>query len=486
MAKDLVFELSTTQKAFVYSPANINHLTGPMGEGKTHCAIARMIHHAYRCKLRPLQAAIIRDTHENIKTSTAKSILEILGDRAVFKNDFKKLYIKAEYPIECDLFGIDDAASVSKLQGPAYGTIWLEEPAPILEKANAGLPYDVFEGAVSRCGRQTGSIPNLQITQNPADENHWTTSLIDEPEDYLIADDGTVITKKTFHIQKGENKFLTPMQRAMNMAAFKKDPGKWARYVEGKVASVVQGIIVTPGYGPDKHFSQRILPWYPKLPSFRFWDGYQHPSCITSQLMPTGQLIIHDVLSMDGYGVKELISDKLNPLLMTPKYRDKLVTWRDIGDPSMTTPDQSTVTMSAAKIINKLLDTRFEQGPVRWGNRIDPLNNALGRSIVNGQPLILLSASASDVHKALKGGWHYKKDNNGHRMGELPLKNEYDHIGMALAYGIAIVFPYNARDQYQKDKEKVDRMQRMKRATSYGSGATLPQMPPMSADRRLM
>ena len=118
MAQDLVFELSPTQKEFVYSDAHINHLTGPMGEGKTHCAIARLIRHAYRCNLSPLRAAIIRDTHENIKTSTAVSIREILKDRAVFKNDDKKLFIKAEYPIECDLFGIDDQASISKLQGP--------------------------------------------------------------------------------------------------------------------------------------------------------------------------------------------------------------------------------------------------------------------------------------------------------------------------------------------------------------------------------
>ena len=34
MASDLIFELSPTQKAFVQSTAHINHLTGPMGEGK--------------------------------------------------------------------------------------------------------------------------------------------------------------------------------------------------------------------------------------------------------------------------------------------------------------------------------------------------------------------------------------------------------------------------------------------------------------------
>ena len=284
MAGDIVFQLSPTQSDFVHSTAHINHLTGPMGEGKTHCAVARMIAHAYRCQLRVRCAPPLSATRTStLKTSTAASISEILGDRADFKDDYKKLFIKAQYPIECDLFGIDDEASISKLQGPQYGTIWLEEPAPIYEKANAGLPYEVFTMAISRCGRQSGTIPNLQITQNPADEEHWTSKLIDEPEDFMVAEDGTIVTKKTFHIQKGENTFLSSVQRAMNMAAFKNDPAKWARYVEGKVASVIRGQAVTPNYNPDLHFSQHILPFFPKLDAFRFWDGYQHPSCIIAQ-----------------------------------------------------------------------------------------------------------------------------------------------------------------------------------------------------------
>jgi hypothetical protein len=470
MAQDLVFDLSPTQKEFVFSDANINHLTGPMGEGKTHAAIARLIRHAYRCKLKPLHAALIRDTLENIKLSTALSVQEILGDRAVFKDSYKKLFIKAEYPVEVDCFGIDDPASISKLQGPPYGSIWLEEPAPIYERANAGLPRAVFDMSISRCGRQTGSIPNLQITQNPGDESHWTTELQDEPEEYMVADDGTVVTKKTFHIHKGENKFLTPLQRTMNMAAFKNDPGKWARYVEGKVASVSQGIAVTPNYGETFHFNQKILPVYPKLEAFRFWDGYQHPSCIIAQYNSIGQLVMHDCIEMPGYGVKELIADKLKPLLLTPKYRDKIPSWRDIGDPSMRTADQSTVTMTAAKTIQDILMTRFEPGPTRWNNRIEPLTNVLTKTVANGLPFFVVSASAALLHKALKGGWHYKKDNNGKRISALPVQNEFDHPGQACAYGVAILMPYSVRADYKKNKAHVDRSARMKRATSYGTG----------------
>jgi hypothetical protein len=469
MPENLRLTLSPTQLDFVRTDANIAHLVGPMGEGKTHAGVAALIYHAKRCNIN-LKAAIIRDTHENIKTSTAQSIMEVLGDWGHFKDNYKKLHIKTRPSVDVDLFGIDDAASISKLQGPQYGLIWLEEPAPIHEKANAGLPYEVFTMGLARCGRQTGSRPRLQITQNPGDEEHWSTQLMDDPEEMVFdLDDGitVVVTKKTFNIPRGENKYLTPKQRAMNMAAFKDDPGKWARYVEGVVASVQLGKPVTPGYAPHIHFSQRILPVYPNLLGFRGWDGYQHPCVGIAQYNPTGQFVIHDALYEAGMGVQELIEEHYMPLISTPKYKDKIKGWRDIGDPSMRAPDQTTRTKSAARHIEDKLKTHFESGPTRWNNRIEPVNYALKRLLSEGRPAIILSASAVALHRALKGGWRYKTDNNGNILGKIPVKNEHSHPGDMFAYLISVIMPHSV----QQDLKKFDKEASMKRAMSYGSGA---------------
>lgn len=475
MRPPLKLSLSPTQLDFVQSRAHINHLIGPMGEGKTHCGVAGLIYHAADCGIN-LRAAIVRDTHQNIKTSTVTSIQEILGDWVTFKDNYKKMYIRTRPSVEVDLFGIDDPASISKLQGPEYGLIWLEEPAPIHERANAGLPKEVFDLALARCGRQKGSKPRLQITQNPGDETHWSTDLLDAPEDFMVAEDGTIVHKKTFKIRKGENTHLTALQRAMNMAAFKDDPGKWARYVEGNVATVQIGKSVTPGYDPQTHFSQRILPVYPNVQCVRSWDGYQHPCCIIAQYNPHGQLVIHDVLTGDGIGVQEMIKEQLLPLMASSKYAGKIPfsrksyredpPWRDVGDPSMRTPDQSTARTSAAKIIEQQLQTRFEPGPTRWPNRLEPLAPALKWHLNAGTPSIVLSASAVALHKALRGGWHYKTDNSGHVIGKLPMKNEHSHPGDAFSYMIAALMPFNVRADFQR-KEKAARMSR---AISYGMG----------------
>lgn len=462
---DLILDLSPTQTKFVYAQEDIVQLIGPMGEGKTHAGVAGLIVQAQQIGI-TLHAALIRDTHENIKTSTVISIQEILRDWVVFKNDYKKMIIRTTPAVECDLFGIDDPASVSKLQGPPYGCIWLEEPAPVHEKANAGLPQEVFFMAIARCARQTGSRGRLQITHNPGDEDHWTTELMDDPYEYMVADDGTIVTKITYNIPRGENKHLTSKQRALNQAAFKKDKGKWARYVEGNVAMVGEGKPVTPPYNPLIHFSQKILPVYPGVQGYRGWDGYGHPCSGVAQFNPAGQFVIHDVLYEEGVGVEELIEDKLLPLLNTPKYKDKIRSWRDIGDPSMAVMDQSSRKRSAARVIGKMLNTRFERGPTRWKNRIEPLNRALRLNTPNGAPQIILSASAAPLNRALRGGWHFKTDNSGNILGTEPVKDKHSHPGDMLAYLIAEVFPY----QPERKGKPRDREAEMRRVASYATG----------------
>jgi hypothetical protein len=474
MPKDLVFELSPTQAAFVHSTAQICHLVGGFGEGKTFAGVAAMIAHAQRCR-QNIRTCLLRDTHVNIKTATVPSIKEILGDWVRFQDNYKKMYIQTKPPIECDLFGIDDPASESKLQGPEYALIWLEEPAPIHEKSNAGLPRSVYELALARASRQKRTQPRVQITQNPGDETHWTTELLDEPEEYMTVEiDGETITiiKHTFRIPKGENKHLSRLSRAMNMAAFKDDPGKWERYVEGRTATVQIGRAVTPNYNPLIHFSQKILPVYPGLPAVRGWDSYQHPCCGTFQVNPHGQLVVHDVLMDEGIGPQELIDEQIMPLLNSPKWKNKVpaAAWREIGDPTMRTPDQSTTARTTARIITDRFGTRFEPGPTRWPARIEPVTYHLKRLVGAGLPAILLSASALPLHKALRGGWRWKTDNSGRIVGKTPVKNEHSHAGDMFSYVVSVLMPYSLRAEVNR-AERAQRSHR--RAESYGMGGAM-------------
>lgn len=471
---DIVFDLSPTQYAFVTSDAQIVQLSGPMGEGKTVAGVAGCVAHAARCG-QPIRGALVRDTFQNIKTSTIPDMRDYLGEFVKFSDGEKKCTILSNPRVELDLFGIDDEASISKLQGPQYAIIWLEEPCPIIEKANAGLPKGVFNLAVARAARQRGTVMRVQITQNPGEEEHWTSELEDQPEvyaSYRDEDTGEVfdIRKQSFRIKIGENKYLPGLTRAANRAAFKDDAAKWARYVEGKRAAVVQGKVVTPAYNEDLHFAQTVLPVYPGHELISMWDGWHHPSCLLAQYTPFGQLVIHDVLLGEGLGAEDLIEEQVEPLLLSPKYAGKFSRARIIGDPSMRTPDQSSVRQVTSRKIEVFFQKwgrpRFEPGPVRWPARRDPVNQCFKRLLNGGEPAVKLSRSAYMLHRALKGGWHYKTDNAGRLIGDKPEQDQHDHPGQALAYGVAVLMPYSAKAEYDKVLA-AHRAAQQRRAMSY-------------------
>jgi hypothetical protein len=176
-------------------------------------------------------------------------------------------------------------------------------------------------------------------------------------------------------------------------------------------------------------------------------------------------LIIHEVLTGEGAGVEELITGKLIPRMRSPKYAGKIHEWRDIGDPSMATPDQSSVSRSAKKVIESHLKTRFEKGMNRWETRRMSLSNALTRNCPDGKPQVLISCTAHPLHKALNGGWHYKTDNSGNIMSEIPEKDPHSHIGDAFTYPVSLLFS-------PVEEQKTNRMPpRPKRAMSYGGSA---------------
>ena len=470
MPETLNFKLGPTQLAFVQSTDQIVQLMGPMGEGKTFAGAVALPVHARRCGM-DIRCAIMRDTFQNIKTSTIPDLQDYFKSWIKFSDGMRKAIITTKPKIEIDLFGIDDEASISKLQGPQYALVWLEEPAPIFEKANAGLPKEVLNLAIARAARQRGRAMRVQITQNPADEEHWSEQFADEPHEYAAytdPDTGEVFTifKTTFRIPPGENKMLSGMTRAALYAAFHKDPAKKKRYIEGEAATVSRGKAVTPAYAAKIHLSNKVLPVL-HGEAISLWDGWHHPSCIICQYNPEGQLIVHDCFSDDSLtGVEDLISDKIKPRLLTPKYKDKIKSFRAIGDPTIRTPDQSSRTRSAATFIENFFQCRFEPGPVRWPLRRESVNSCFKKLLNGGQPAVLLSASAQSLHKALRGGWHYKTDNSGRVSNDKPEKDANDHLGMAFSYGMAVLMP----DDIRKKLKEIKKEDRMRTALSYRGG----------------
>jgi intein/homing endonuclease len=419
--------------------------------------------HAQRNK-KAIRCAIVRDTHENIKISVVRAIQEIFPRSLYdFKNDFKQLVIKSEPHVFCDLFGIDDLAALQKLQGPEYSLVWLEEPAPMSDKANAGLSEDVYNAALIVCARQKDTIARLQVSMNPADQDHWTyRRFLEEPD---IDPLNPLITKAVFAVPYGDNAFLSDQARQAVKVAYKNDPASYARYVENKFVSITKGKKVTPDYGTGRYTSDHPLEPAPGLEGFRAYDGWHSPACILGQITHTGRLIFIDTIRGDNIDIRTLIKQKVQPVLNSPRWKGKCKSWRDIGDISMKIPDQSNINESAARVIEKAFGTHFEGGPARWTHMKRGIDNIFTMNIT-GKPAFIVNKANRALDKALAGGWSYKVDNAGNVMGDKPLKNDSSHVADAWANAVNVLLPSRSKSMNRALMDQI-KQKGKNRAASY-------------------
>jgi hypothetical protein len=422
----LKLKLSDAQFKFVHSKATIVALIGPQGEGKTFAGFWGLVMHAKKFGQDLMRGAIIRDTFENIRTMTMPSILDASQGIAKFYNGGKRMLA---LNADIDLFGIDDLASLSKLQGAEYTFMWLEEPAPIAAKENAGLREEVFNIALSRISRQKGAIPRLQISMNPADEDHWTfRKLMLEPvnTDY--------VKTEVFEIPYGANPIITMEQREIVKEAYRDRPDLYDRYVRGKFSFVQMGEAVTPEYNEELHRSKEVYQPKENYESFRFWDGGLNPTCVFMQITPRGKMFFSNTIRGENMGVRQVIATQVKPTLN--RVFPMVKKWRDIGDPSMMNREQSDSSQTAADIINQELGASFERGEKSWNSRREALKEMFSR-MIDGEPMAQVSKDDYILHSCFRGGWHYHKGASGAIIRDKAYKDRHSHPGDAVSHGIA-------------------------------------------------
>ena len=467
------FSRQPTISDFINSTKTITILIAPLGEAKTFGCIATLLAHAERCGCN-IRCAIVRDTLENIKLSIVPSIQEFFIEAPAayrFKNEFKELTIFGRnYRIDVDLFGIDDPAALGKLQGSsAYSLIWLNEPAPIADKCNAGLSVDVYRVAVIRAVRHSATPGRLLVDMNPADEAHWTFhEFIEKPD---VDPEFPLIEKQVWHVPYGENPYLKDESRQAARMMYANSPAEYARYVKGEFAVIYQGEKVTPYYKREIHLLPSAAEPVRGLESVRMWDSWGSPCCVLGQLTTIGRLIVYDVCIIQGNSdIRTLISTQVVSLLNSPRWKGKAKSWRDIGDFTMAMRDQSNVEESAKLVIQRAFKGRFEAGPSTWKmvkQGMDAMFETHG--LIQGLPSVQLDpVGAKLLDRALNGAWHYPVDNAGKRTREKPVKDAASHCGDAFANGCAVLRPSGRKADVRKLRENALKMK--KRAQSYAVG----------------
>jgi hypothetical protein len=433
-------EPSIVQDQFIQSDELENCLMGPRGEGKTEAGIMAMTIHADKQdpSFRPIPWAIIRDTWINLERTTLKSFLQprpksfaaSIRNRLEIKDGGRFLTLPGMW--EAMLFGIDSLKDLNDLQSMQLGGLWIEEAAPAAEEdIGGGIIEDAWALGITSLRHPVTTNRRAQITMNYPDEDHWTWQRFHE--------DGV---GGFFRIPKGENKFIDDQYRKNMAEALKKRPDLATRLVEGKPGQVLLGEKVMPEYNEDVHRARVDLNPNPKFPTYRFWDGGLTPTCVFVQITPSGRWFFLDTLRGHNIGMKQFIRNQVKPLI-AHRY-SQIDTWNDYGDQSLATPEQSDSEETAAKIIEDELKTVFLGGEQGWDARRRAWKDLLFSMAEDAKPLVQISRHEKILHRALNGGWHYKKDPSGRIIKDAPEKDIHSHPCDAVSHGIALIM--NTKD----------------------------------------
>lgn len=421
------FNPNPLQKNFIESQAKADLFSSRMGEGKS-TALAWAAY--YHTRHNPGAAwLIIRDTFENMQQTTMKTFFQwfppgVFGTYHAQKKEFTWASGVAEGTV--GFTGMDDAADASKLMSRELAGIAIDEPAPAV--SSGGIDELVFDLGMSRLRQSGMKWYSMKLAENNPDETHWSFRKFVQPgtDGYNIWQPATP-----------ENSFNLPPDYYQTLRkTFAHRPDLIRRFVDGDFGFQQIGKSVCPQWNDKIHLANGLNP-IPRFETFLFWDFGHNPSCVIVQKTPMGTLMILDAVVGDGIGVEELIEQAVKPLLAD---RYLKCSFKHIGDPAGNTREQGSILRSAVRSIKARLGGTWQNGPVRFEERVEPLRALLTR-IQGGKGQLLVDRErAAAIWHALRGGWHFHVARNGVVSGEA-VKNIHSHPADALSYGVARLFP---------------------------------------------
>lgn len=507
-----LFAPSPTVEEFIHSvasgpsePMRMLLLQGSRGEGKTSGGLYACIALGQRLlaedqariergerprRVLPVRVAVVRDTWANLNRTTLVSFEENATKGMPLEwRDGRHEAVVAPY-LHFYFFGLDNRADADKLQGFQCGILWLEEVAPAAELAT-GIPAEALGIGITSV--RQGEVPKrVIITFNPPDEDHWVLSVEKTLEE---SGQGDIAVRK-FVMKPGEKALHF---RAMALRAARSGNGELAddyeraadefeayrrrnrlalesigrddlvqRLVEGKVGGVILGEPIVSNFSYDLHTTDELMPLVPGSQMVRAWDAGLTPSTVWIQITPAGNLDILGSRTSINRGMAEHILYEVRPFeakygLISRREMDgrpggfgsvtgalKGFRFRDIGDSACFTGNQATKREDTpALMIENLMRTSFEPGPIPWAPRRESLRLCFGREGATKHRARLINIYRPEnkmLIQGLNGRAHYAQDQATGRINpSVEAAKRVSHVWFqsldALGYALAVLFP---------------------------------------------
>ena len=323
-----------------------------------------------------------------------------------FRDSGREAIIAYDVPLlHFYFFGLDRPEDADKLQGFQCGILIIEEAAPAAGLANGVAPEALGIGATSL--RQMGVPPRILMPMNPPPDDHWVIKVEEYLQD-LGLDEIKVARftiepgEKSAHFERLAQESTGDEAEQWGMAAkaferyrkankaFLESIGRHdlvARLAEGRTGDVQVGEAVMPYFSRVKHLAKEPVLVYPTLPLWRAWDCGGTPSCVWMQPLGPDRMAGLNIIGsrvamnagLEGFILNDVLAfqQKYGLMPRTPSTKAGWgkgprsgFTYFDVGDPSMLHEGKTVrAEITAALLINQLLHTAFQPGPVEWAAR---------------------------------------------------------------------------------------------------------------------
>ena len=499
-----VYRPSWTVEEFIRACANgpaneerVLLLVGPKAEGKSLGWLYAVAQLAERLREEtpaalPIRVGVVRDTWTNLEKTT----LETLRDerKRGLRLDLLAGGHEAELPglAHFWFFGLDHPADADRLQGFECGVFVIEEAAPVAG-LETGVPPEAFSMGIAAL-RQRGVPPRMLLPMNPCDEDHWVLGVRDRLKDAGLAR----FQVAEWHIPPGEkatwfrhlaDQALPGERQAWLDAAVAHEDYRnrtrasfeaqgrgdlASRLIEGRVGATEVGERVVPWFSEPLHVAPDPLPILSGVGIVRGWDigTTIHPAVVYLQVTPAKNVNVLGSLVGENLGTEDLIRSEVIPFQARYGLRargpgvpygrgggadSEGFRFRDIGDPAgLTREGTRSVAWSASRVVEEMLRTSYEAGPVPWPPRREALMSAFNRKGSGPRMFVQIDPQENQILiRALRGRYHYPVNKASGRIVDTVeaanrVSGVYSNPVQALAYALAVLFP--AHEQVRRPR----------------------------------
>lgn len=436
---DLNYTAPATLASFMRSDQRIRIVRGPVGSGKSSGMVMELLRRALQQApdpkdgIRRTRFVIVRNTMPQLKTTSMKTIQELLRGVAVYRAQDHTFDLKfGDVESEWIMLPLDTPENVQRLLSLDLTAGWLSELRE--------LPPQILLDVLSRCGRYPSMMNGgptwygvIGETNSFSEDSPWNKIL--EEKDLM----GKPLPATWgYWIQPGARD-MNAENKANLVPGYYEDlmesnSPEWVeQYIDNRITPSLSGeAVFRASFKTDFHVAKSELIPIPGTMLVIGMDFGRNPAAVITQTDQRGRLVVLDELFESGMGVEQFITTKLRPLLAQPKYAR--LPAGIVGDPSGVAKGQ----IGEESVFQMFKRLGLSAQPAQT-NLIDPRLRAVEKWLLqqrDGGAALLISPNCFSLIRAMQSRYRYARTKSGILQPVPDKGHPWSDIADALQYGV--------------------------------------------------